>query len=81
MDGKLAFGRPLVVRFVDEKESDIRTPHPVKVSSGTSFPTSHPSQITRNAKIIAIKNKLKAMEQEDNQENEKVKSKRMKIGE
>jgi hypothetical protein len=80
MDGKLAFGRPLVVRFVDERESDVRTSRLGKASSATSLPAALSTQMSRNATITAIKNKLKAMEQEDNQGNERARPKRMKMG-
>ncbi|XP_024992262.1 uncharacterized protein LOC112526107 isoform X2 [Cynara cardunculus var. scolymus] len=63
MHGKLACGRPLVVRLAREKylmemankSSGIESS---KSGNGTA-------QMSRSAKIAAIKNKLKAMEEED----------------
>lgn len=67
MNGRLAYGRPLVVRFACEKylmdakdaaksTFDLKKPC---FSSGSGA-----GQMSRSAKILAIKNKLKALEQE-----------------
>ncbi|KAI0488245.1 hypothetical protein KFK09_028072 [Dendrobium nobile] len=68
MNGRLAYGRPLVVRFASEKYLmdakdpakaifDLRKPCSSSSGGGTG-------QMSRSAKIAAIKNKLKALEQE-----------------
>lgn len=51
MNGRLALGRPLVVRFVDESSGN---PHISYMSSCT---------VSKSSKIAAIQNKLKSMEQ------------------
>lgn len=51
MNGRLALGRPLVVRFVDESSDN---PHISYMSSCT---------VSKSSKIAAIQNKLKSMEQ------------------
>eukprot|EP00249_Psilotum_nudum_P005895 c19307_g1_i2 orf=344-742(-) len=85
MNGKLAFGRPLVVRFVDEKvfmstsnalsyAAEVQTaPVAANLLSPPCFPTS------RSAKIAAIQNKLKVMEEEDRRENGASRSKVARI--
>ncbi|XP_020585709.1 probable RNA-binding protein 18 [Phalaenopsis equestris] len=67
MNGKLAYGRPLVVRYADEKyHSDTKdlpkTAFNLKKSCFASG--SGTCQTSRSAKIAAIKNKLKTLEQE-----------------
>ncbi|XP_068635687.1 uncharacterized protein [Aristolochia californica] len=67
MNGRLACGRPLVVRFASEKQLLETTSSPnaakeTKKSTSSVGPSEH---ITRSAKIVAIKNKLKAMEEEN----------------
>ncbi|KAL3714213.1 hypothetical protein ACJRO7_006196 [Eucalyptus globulus] len=68
MHGKLACGRPLVVRLASEKylvesvenSSKIRGQHDKTCITGGSS-----GQMSKNAKIAAIKNKLKALEEGD----------------
>lgn len=66
LNGKMAFGRPLVVRYACEKyfmdgkdrgKCPIDLKKPCSLGSGIGQPS-------RIAKIAAIKNKLKALEQE-----------------
>ncbi|XP_076948070.1 uncharacterized protein LOC143620222 isoform X1 [Bidens hawaiensis] len=68
MQGKLACGRPLDVRFARDKYF-VETEGKVGKLSGESNKSNRlgngPGQTSRNAKIAAIKNKLKAMEEED----------------
>ncbi|KAL7003473.1 hypothetical protein U1Q18_004628 [Sarracenia purpurea var. burkii] len=84
MNGKLACGRPLVVRLASEKTSVETTDSSGKLigeankptlsvgSSGQMSRANKPSlavgslgQMSRSAKIAAIKNKLKALEEEN----------------
>ncbi|XP_077233077.1 RNA-binding protein-like RNA recognition motif protein [Tasmannia lanceolata] len=67
MDGRFACGRPLVVRLASEKYL-IETPNaPTAIGEAKkSMVSSCPSgQMSRSAKIAAIKNKLKSMEEEN----------------
>ncbi|KAL3678619.1 hypothetical protein R1sor_021575 [Riccia sorocarpa] len=77
MNGRLAFGRPLVVRFVDEKAANENNVAPSRTTdswllgnknltraSTGSFITS------KSAKIAVIQKKLKLMEKEEFQERE-----------
>ncbi|XP_076944714.1 uncharacterized protein LOC143615477 isoform X2 [Bidens hawaiensis] len=68
MQGKLACGRPLDVRYARDKYL-VETEGKVGKSSGESSKSNRlgngSGQTSRNAKIAAIKNKLKAMEEED----------------
>lgn len=65
MHGRLAGGRPLVVRLASEKymmetaENSLKAVGEANKSSGTG-------QLNRNAKIAAIKNKLKVLEEGGN---------------
>ncbi|RZC57347.1 hypothetical protein C5167_004648 [Papaver somniferum] len=73
MNGRLACGRPLVVRYASEKyylEMLTTAPKPFKVGivseeKKASQPGSstHTGQMSRSAKIAAIKNKLKSLEE------------------
>lgn len=67
MHGRLACGRPLVVRLSSEKYL-IQEPHNPSGQSGeaakTSLSASSSGQMSRTSKIAAIKNKLKALEGE-----------------
>ncbi|XP_020248914.1 probable RNA-binding protein 18 isoform X2 [Asparagus officinalis] len=66
MNGRLACGRPLVVRFASEKCS-ADAADPLKTSTdlkNLSSGSSTSGQVNRNAKIAAIKNKLKSLEEE-----------------
>ncbi|KAI3735327.1 hypothetical protein L6452_14822 [Arctium lappa] len=65
MHGKLACGRPLVVRLAREKYLMEMANKSGKPSGGIESSRSGPLQMKRSAKIAAIKNKLKAMEEED----------------
>lgn len=59
MHGRLACGRPLVVRLASEKSSpDFCSPNGTAGEAGSS-------QMSRGARIAAIKNKLKALENEE----------------
>ncbi|KAF8413212.1 hypothetical protein HHK36_001188 [Tetracentron sinense] len=67
MNGRLACGRPLVVRLASEKyliETASNPPKAFGEANKSSLAGSTPRQMSRNAKIAAIKNKLKAMEEE-----------------
>uniref|UniRef100_A0A5B7A8P2 RNA-binding protein 18 n=1 Tax=Davidia involucrata TaxID=16924 RepID=A0A5B7A8P2_DAVIN len=67
MNGKLACGRPLVVRLASEKylvESSENSAKAVGEANKLSLAGSSSGQMNRSAKIAAIKNKLKAMEEE-----------------
>lgn len=68
MNGRLACGRPLVVRFSSEKNF-VEATNPSKAAGGvtrkSAIVSSSLGQMNRSAKIAAIKNKLKAMEEEN----------------
>ncbi|KZV36467.1 hypothetical protein F511_15972 [Dorcoceras hygrometricum] len=67
MHGRMACGRPLVVRLVSEKyplEGQVNSLKNSGEGSTSSVPAGYSGQINRCARIAAIKNKLKAMEQE-----------------
>ncbi|XP_042493682.1 probable RNA-binding protein 18 [Macadamia integrifolia] len=67
MNGRLACGRPLVVRLASEKllvETAVHPPKAVGEANKSGLAGSLSGQMSRSAKIAAIKNKLKAMEQE-----------------
>ncbi|XP_027161559.1 probable RNA-binding protein 18 isoform X1 [Coffea eugenioides] len=67
MHGKLVCGRPLVVRLASEKylmDAASNSPNAIGDSSKSSLAGSSSGQVNRSAKIAAIKNKLKAMEEE-----------------
>ncbi|MCL7045253.1 hypothetical protein MKW94_005800 [Papaver nudicaule] len=76
MNGRLACGRPLVVRSASEKyflEVSTTAPKPSKVGivseakkSSQVGSSAHSGQMSRSAKIAAIKNKLRSLEDEDN---------------
>lgn len=66
MNGKLACGRPLIVRFASEKhfvETEANPPKAVNEVNKSSSTGSSSGQTSRSAKIAAIKNKLKTMEE------------------
>lgn len=75
MHGKLICGRPLVVRLAGEGEKYLM--ESANSSSKTAGVTRSKSNLTgtysgqtsRSAKIAAIKNKLKAMEEEEEKES------------
>lgn len=67
MHGKLACGRPLVVRLASEKylvETAEKSSKEVGESNKTSLSCSNAGKMSRGAKIAAIRNKLKALEEE-----------------
>lgn len=67
MHGKLVCGRPLVVRLASEKylmDAASSSSNAIGDSSKSSLAGSCSGQVNRSAKIAAIKNKLKAMEEE-----------------
>jgi hypothetical protein len=67
MHGKLACGRPLVVRLASEKylvEAAEKSSKGAGESNKTSLSGSSSGQMNRSAKIAAIKNKLKALGEE-----------------
>ena len=67
MHGRLACGRPLVVRLASEKymvDSAEPSSKGVGETSKASAAGSSSGPLSRTAKIAAIKNKLKALEEE-----------------
>lgn len=68
MHGRLACGRPLVVRIASEKYLEQAAQDPSKATTGdtnkTSLVGSSSGQMSRSAKIAAIKSKLKSLEEE-----------------
>lgn len=67
MHGRLACGRPLVVRLASEKcteEAAQNSAKAVHEAGKTSIAGGSSGQMNRSAKIAAIKNKLKALEEE-----------------
>ena len=67
MHGKLISGRPLTVRVANEKslvETAETSPQRVGTSNKSSLTGRSSGQMSRSAKIAAIKNKLKEMEEE-----------------
>ncbi|XP_024027564.1 probable RNA-binding protein 18 isoform X2 [Morus notabilis] len=67
MHGRLACGRPLVVRLASEKflaESEGSSPAGVGEAGKASGAGNSLGQMSRSARIAAIKNKLKALEEE-----------------
>lgn len=68
MHGKLACGRPLVVRLASEKYLVDTVENSSKVGGQldkTCISGSSSGQMSKSAKIAAIKNKLKALEEEN----------------
>ncbi|XP_015389553.1 uncharacterized protein LOC102607794 isoform X1 [Citrus sinensis] len=67
MHGRLACGRPLVVRLASEKYLEDAAQNSSKAvgeANKTGFVGGTSGQMNRSAKIAAIKNKLKALEEE-----------------
>ncbi|XP_026377743.1 probable RNA-binding protein 18, partial [Papaver somniferum] len=75
MNGRSACGRPLVIRYASEKyylemsstfpkASNVGTVSETKKASQAGSST-HSGQMSRSAKIAAIKNKLKSLEDEE----------------
>jgi len=76
MHGKLACGRPLVVRLASEKymvETAEKSCKGAGESNKTSLSGSSSGQMNRSAKIAAIKNKLKALGEESSSSAKKQK--------
>lgn len=74
MHGKLICGRPLVVRLAGEKylmEAANTSCKITGVTGKSNFAGSYSGQTSRSAKIAAIKNKLKAMEEEESRDSKK----------
>lgn len=74
MHGKLACGRPLIVRLASEKQLFENNGNPSRAVSETSkasLASSSAGQTSRSAKIAAIKNKLKALEEETRAKKQK----------
>ncbi|KAL8519279.1 hypothetical protein ACS0TY_010284 [Phlomoides rotata] len=65
MHGRMACGRPLVVRLASEKYPIEGLPKSSKSVEGSRSSVSG-GQTSRSAKIAAIKNKLKAIDEEEN---------------
>ncbi|CAN8252707.1 unnamed protein product [Cochlearia groenlandica] len=81
MHGRLACGRPLVVRLASEKiledSSHDNTKRSLPEANRTRFVHGSSSgQISRVEKVAAIKNKLKALEEEDETQRDHKKQKR-----
>lgn len=68
MHGRLACGRPLVVRLASEKyfEEAAQSRGGIGNANKTGLAGSTSGQNNRSAKVAAIKNKLKALEEERN---------------
>lgn len=68
MHGRLACGRPLVVRLASEKYMEefaqSNSARSAREVSKTGLIGNSSGQMNRSAKIAAIKNKLKALEEE-----------------
>ncbi|KAG6706856.1 hypothetical protein I3842_06G002300 [Carya illinoinensis] len=76
MHGKLACGRPLVVRLASEKylvETAEKSSKGMGESNRTSISGSNSGQMSRGATIAAIRNKLKALEEEESSGGKKQK--------
>lgn len=76
MHGRMVSGRPLVVRLASEKypmEQLSTSSKSVAEGHRSSFSSSGGGLTSRNAKIAAIKNKLRAMEEENSNHSKKQK--------
>ncbi|XP_010482620.1 PREDICTED: uncharacterized protein LOC104761265 isoform X2 [Camelina sativa] len=81
MHGRLACGRPLVVRLASEKHledssHDHHSKRSLPEANRTRFVTGTSStsgQMSRNEKVAAIKNKLKALDEDEKQDPKKQK--------
>ncbi|XP_010442786.1 PREDICTED: probable RNA-binding protein 18 isoform X2 [Camelina sativa] len=79
MHGRLACGRPLVVRLASEKHledssHDHRSKRSLPEANRTRFVTGSSSssgQMSRNEKVAAIKKKLKALEEDEKKQDPK----------
>ncbi|EFH42177.1 predicted protein [Arabidopsis lyrata subsp. lyrata] len=78
MHGRLACGRPLVVRLASEKQlEDISHDHSKRSLPEANRPRfvngSSSGQMSRDEKVAAIKNKLKALEEDEKRDPKKQK--------
>ncbi|KAL6500908.1 hypothetical protein OROHE_025105 [Orobanche hederae] len=75
MHGRMACGRPLVVRLASEKFPIVELPNSSRSisTSKSGLSCGGCGHISRSAKIAAIKNKLKAMDEEGHHKNSKKK--------
>lgn len=78
MHGRMACGRPLVVRLASDKYPVDGSPNPSKTAQGSRSSLSSGGgggggQTSRTAKIAAIKNKLKAIDEESHKTSKKQK--------
>ncbi|XP_019091253.1 PREDICTED: uncharacterized protein LOC104727598 isoform X2 [Camelina sativa] len=81
MHGRLACGRPLVVRLASEKHREDSShdhskrslPEEAKRTRFVTGTSSTSGQMSRNEKVAAIKNKLKALEEDEKQDPKKQK--------
>lgn len=67
MHGRLACGRPLVVRLASEKyleEAAQKSTRTMGESNRTGLSSTSSGPMSRSAKVAAIKNKLRALEEE-----------------
>uniref|UniRef100_M4E1F1 Probable RNA-binding protein 18 n=2 Tax=Brassica campestris TaxID=3711 RepID=M4E1F1_BRACM len=75
MHGRLACGRPLVVRFSDKLLEDSSHDRPKRLlpeaNRTRSASGSSSGQMSRDEKVAAIKNKLKALEEDEKQRDPK----------
>ncbi|XP_047328791.1 probable RNA-binding protein 18 [Impatiens glandulifera] len=80
MNGRLVCGRPLIVRLESEKHQAEMTHNSGAVfgcENGSGLGGSSSGQVSRSAKIAAIKNKLKTMEGESESVKKKQKQSQM----
>lgn len=80
MNGRLACGRPLVVRLASEKHLEEHSSHDhskrllLPEANRTRFVSGSSSgQMSRDEKVAAIKNKLKALEEDEKRDPKKQK--------
>lgn len=76
MHGRMACGRPLVVRLASDKYPLDGSANPSKTAEGSRSSLcggSGGGQTSRSAKIAAIKNKLKAIDEESHKTSKKQK--------
>lgn len=75
MHGRMACGRPLVVRLASEKypvEGLVNSSKSIEGSRSSHY-GGGPGQTSRSAKIAAIKNKLRAIDEESHKTSKKQK--------
>ncbi|GMH29579.1 hypothetical protein Nepgr_031422 [Nepenthes gracilis] len=76
MHGRIACGRPLVVRLACEKllvEAAVDSSKSTGEANKSAFSGNTSRQLSRTAKVAAIKNKLKALEEDDSSISKKQK--------